>query len=137
MDLNQFFKNLKMKMPNVEIEGTKTTQTDMLPFSTNPITTEIDSIRGNVDLEFQTPSGIEFGAGISPRFFQGEVNFPQDLQNMGAPASQKFGTGLTLDQIRAFLNLPIDETSSIRLGTQFQDDISEPTGANIAYEKRF
>jgi hypothetical protein len=137
MNLNEFFKSLKMKMPEVRIEGRKTKQTDFFPFASSPITTEIDSIEGDVDLEFETPSGIKFGGGISPRFFDGEVNFPQEIQNMGAPASQKFGSGLTLEQIRAFLNLPIDETSSVRIGTTFKDDITKPTDANITYKKSF
>ena len=56
---------------------------------------------------------------------------------MGAPASQKFGSGLSLAQIRAFLNLPIDDTSSVLLGTQFEDDISKRPDVNIRYQKRF
>jgi hypothetical protein len=137
MNINDFFKSLEMKMPEVRLEGRKTKQTDFFPFATNPITTEIDSIAGDIDLEFETPSGIKFGGGISPRFFDGEVNFPQEIQDMGAPASQKFGSGLSLEQIRAFLNLPIDETSSVRIGTRFTDDITKPTDANITYRKSF
>tara|TARA_Y100000114_G_C11757944_1_gene327942 strand:+ start:2717 stop:3130 length:414 start_codon:yes stop_codon:yes gene_type:complete len=137
MKLKEFFKSLEMKMPEVRVEGSKKTQTDFFPFSPNPIVTEIDSVRGDIDLAFETPSGIQFGGGITPRFFEGEVNFPQDVQDMGAPASQKFGSGLTLDQIRAFLNLPVDDTSSVLLGTQFSSDITERPDINLKYEKRF
>ena len=56
---------------------------------------------------------------------------------MGAPASQKFGTGLTLEQLRAYLGVPIDDTSDVRLDARFTSDITEPTGANITYNKRF
>ncbi len=137
MKLKEFFKSLEMKMPNIQIEGKKITQKDEFPYSPNPITTEMDFIRGDIDVEFATPSGIEFGGGISPRFFEGEVNFPQDIQDMGAPASQKFGSGLTLDQIRSFLNLPVDDTSSVRLGTQFSSDVTERPDINLTYQKRF
>jgi|TARA_R100000081_G_scaffold80308_1_gene47326 hypothetical protein len=137
MELKQFFKNLSMKMPRVQIQGAKTTQRNYIPFSPNPIVTEIDQIAGNVDLDFETPSGVQFGGGLSSRFFDGETNFPKDIQDMGAPASQKFGTGLTLEQLRAYLGVPIDDTSDVRLDARFTSDITEPTGANITYNKRF
>ena len=137
MNVVEFLKNLEMKMPEVNIEGSKKSQTDYVPFSPNPITVETDSIAGDIDLAFETPTGIQFGGGISPRFFEGEVNFPKDIQEMGAPASQKFGSGLSLAQIRAFLNLPIDDTSSVLFGTQFEDDISKRPDVNIRYQKRF
>ena len=137
MNVNEFLKSLNMKIPRIEIEGKKLKQRDFIPISPNPITTETDLIMGNIDLDFQTPSGVQFGGGISPFFVEGETNFPQDLQKMGAPASQKFGSGLSLRQMRAYLGLPIDDTSSVRLDTRFEDDISKPTGANITFEKRF
>ena len=116
MNVNEFLKSLNMKIPRIEIEGKKLKQRDF---------------------NFETPSGVQFGGGISPFFVEGETNFPQDLQKMGAPASQKFGSGLSLRQMRAYLGLPIDDTSSVRLDTRFEDDISKPTGANITFEKRF
>jgi hypothetical protein len=102
-----------------------------------------------VDLNFEAPSMVEgqptvFGMGGSGNFMKGQVDFPQELQVYGAPESQQFGQGLTVDQLRAYLGIPITENTSVNIQGQINpyyfDSVDgtplgkeKNIGANIEY----
>jgi hypothetical protein len=73
------------------------------------------SSTGDVGLGVVTPSGIEFGGDVSGSYTKGEVKFPQELQNYGAPESEKYGSGLTVDQLQAYLNIPVTENLDVNV----------------------
>lgn len=104
---------------------------------------------GDIDVNFATPSMVEgqptvFGMGGSGNFMEGQVDYPQELQVYGAPESQKFGQGLTVDQLRAYLSMPITENTNLNIQGQINPYYIDPVdgtplgkekniGANIEY----
>ena len=125
MDIKGFLSNLKMKAPQVDISGGRSVNQFAvnLPTSTPNITEIKNRASGSVDLNFEAPSMVEgqptvFGMGGSGNFMEGQVKFPEELQVYGAPASQQFGQGLTVDQLRAYLGIPITENTSLNVKGQ-------------------
>ena len=151
MDIKSFFSNLKMKAPQVDISGGRSVNQFAvnLPTSTPNITEIKNRASGNVDLNFEAPSMVEgqttvFGMGGSGNFMEGQVDYPQELQVYGAPESQKFGQGLTVDQLRAYLSMPITENTNLNIQGQINPYYFDPVdgtplgkekniGANIEY----
>ena len=117
MDLKKFLSNLKVKTPVVNIEGSRRTNFPEVQLSEGSVflKNRIDQAQGNVGLGVVTPSGIEFGGDVSGSYTKGEVEFPQELQNYGAPESEKYGGGLTVDQLQAYLNIPVTENLDVNV----------------------
>jgi hypothetical protein len=151
MDIKSFFSNLKMKAPQVDISGGRSVNEMPIYLPTG----KAEAIRtknrasGSVDLNFEAPSMVEgqptvFGMGGSGNFMEGQVDFPQELQMYGMPESQQFGQGLTVDQLRAYLGIPITENTSLNIQGQINPYYFDPVdgtplgkekniGANIEY----
>jgi len=151
MDIKGFLSNLKMKAPQVEITGGRSVN-EMpiyLPTGKTEAIRTKNRASGSVDLNFQAPSMVEgqptvFGMGGSGNFMEGQVKFPEELQVYGASASQQFGQGLTVDQLRAYLGIPITENTSLNIQGQINPYYFDPVdgtplgkekniGANIEY----
>ena len=151
MDIKGFLSNLKMKAPQVEITGGRSVN-EMpiyLPTGKTEAIRTKNRASGSVDLNFQAPSMVEgqptvFGMGGSGNFMEGQVKFPEELQVYGAPSSQQFGQGLTVDQLRAYLGIPITENTSLNIQGQINPYYFDPVdgtplgkekniGANIEY----
>ena len=117
MDLKQFISNLKVKTPVVNIEGSRRTNFPevRLPEGSVFLKNRIDQAQGNVGLGVVTPSGIEFGGDVSGRYTKGRIDFPQELQNFGAPESEQYGSGLTIDQLQGYLNIPVTENLDVNV----------------------
>jgi hypothetical protein len=64
---------------------------------------------GNVGLDFVTPTSMvdnvptTFGVGASGQYYTQEDKYPEVLKQFNVPDSQKFGNGLTVDQLNAYL----------------------------------
>jgi len=116
MDIKEFLSNIKAKAPTINIQGGQKIN-DMpirLPEGTVYATEEMNRASGDVGLNFEAPSMVDnvpttFGVGASGQYMLGQVDFPQELQNYGAPESQKIGRGLTVDQLSAYLNTPLSD----------------------------
>jgi len=151
MDIKSFLSNLKMKAPEVNISGGRSVN-EMpiyLPTGKTEAIRTKNRAEGSVDLNFTAPSMVEgqptvFGVGGSGNYMQGQVNFPQELQAYGAPESQQFGKGLSVNQLRAYLGLPITENTSLNIQGQinpyYVDEVDgmplgkeKNIGANIEY----
>ena len=117
MDLKQFISNLKVKTPVVNIQGSRRTNFPevRLPEGSVFLKNRIDQAQGNVGLGVVTPSGIEFGGDVSGRYTKGRVDFPQELQKFGAPESEQYGRGLTIDQLQGYLNVPVTENLDVNV----------------------
>ena len=117
MDLKKFISNLKVKTPVVNIEGSRRTNFPEVQLSEGSVflKNRIDQAQGNVGVGVVTPSGIEFGGDVSGSYTKGEVKFPQELQNFGAPESNKYGGGLTIDQLQGYLNIPVTENLDVNV----------------------
>lgn len=140
-----------MKAPEVNISGGRSVN-EMpiyLPTGKTEAIRTKNRAEGSVDLNFTAPSMVEgqptvFGVGGSGNYMQGQVNFPQELQAYGAPESQQFGKGLSVNQLRAYLGLPITENTSLNIQGQinpyYVDEVDgmplgkeKNIGANIEY----
>ena len=117
MDLKQFISNLKVKTPVVNIQGSRRTNFPevQLPEGSVFLKNRVDQAQGNVGLGVVTPSGIEFGGDVSGRYTKGRVDFPQELQKFGAPESEQYGSGLTIDQLQGYLNIPVTENLDVNV----------------------
>ena len=66
------------------------------------------------------------GGSLGGSYRRGQINFPEEFAQYGFPSSDKFGKGLTLNEIKGYLNIPIDETLDMTLsGTYNPDYFSE------------
>ena len=144
MDLNSFFKNLKMKTPTVNIQGgrAENRQQINLPNSQPFITTERDRAAGNIGLNFEAPSTVQgqptvFGVDASGQYMLGQTNFPEELQAYGFPQSQKFGQGLTIDQLSAYLGFPISENVDLNVNAIINPYYVDPVDQQILGKDKF
>ena len=70
---------------------------------------------GNVGVDFVNPNSMvdnvptTFGVGASGQYFTQEDKYPEVLKQFNFPDSQKFGKGLTIDQLSAYLNTPLSD----------------------------
>jgi hypothetical protein len=151
MDVKSFLNKLKMKAPEVNIIGGRSVN-EMpiyLPTGKTEAIRTKNRAEGSVDLNFTAPSMVEgqptvFGVGGSGNYMQGQVDYPQEVQAYGAPESQQFGQGLTVNQLRAYLGIPITENTSLNIQGQINPYYFDPVdgtplgkekniGANIEY----
>ncbi len=140
-----------MKAPEVNIIGGRSVN-EMpiyLPTGKTEAIRTKNRAEGSVDLNFTAPSMVEgqptvFGVGGSGNYMQGQVDYPQEVQAYGAPESQQFGQGLTVNQLRAYLGIPITENTSLNIQGQINPYYFDPVdgtplgkekniGANIEY----
>jgi len=143
MDIKSFLSNLKMKAPEVNISGGRSVNQFAvnLPTTTPNITETKNRASGSVDLNFEAPSMVQgqptvFGFGGSGDYMKGQVDFPQELQAYGAPESQQFGKGLSVNQLRAYLGLPITENTSVNIQGQINPYyVDEVDGMPLGKEK--
>jgi len=143
MDIKSFLSNLKMKAPEVNISGGRSVNQFAvnLPTNTPNITETKNRASGSVDLNFEAPSMVQgqptvFGFGGSGDYMKGQVDFPQELQAYGAPESQQFGKGLSVNQLRAYLGLPITENTSVNIQGQINPYyVDEVDGMPLGKEK--
>tara|TARA_R110000803_G_scaffold50615_1_gene104880 strand:- start:65 stop:583 length:519 start_codon:yes stop_codon:yes gene_type:complete len=62
---------------------------------------------GEVGLDAYTPGGHNFGAGVKGNYSKGMLEFPSELQNLGALPKIKYGTrGVDAHDINAYYNSP-------------------------------
>lgn len=143
MDVKSFLSKLKMKAPEVNISGGRSVNEIPIniPTGTSDIIRTKNRAEGSVDLNFTAPSMVEgqptvFGFGGSGNFMKGQVDFPQELQAYGAPESQQFGKGLSVNQLRAYLGLPITENTSLNIQGQINPYyVDEVDGMPLGKEK--
>ena len=137
--------------PIANIEGGRSVNeiSANVPIDTPNIIRTKNRASGDIDINFAAPSMVEgqptvFGMGGSGKFMEGQLDFPQELQVYGAPESQQFGQGLTVDQLRAYLGIPITENTSLNIQGQINPYYIDPVdgtplgkekniGANIEY----
>ena len=102
-------------IPKANISGSRRTNTPEveLPEGSVFLNNQIDQAQGNVGLGFVTPSGIEFGGDVRGNYTKGEVKYPQELQNYGAPESEKYGGGMTIDELQGYINVPVTDNLSV------------------------
>ena len=132
-----------MKAPEVNISGGRSVNQFAvnLPTNTPNITETKNRASGSVDLNFEAPSMVQgqptvFGFGGSGDYMKGQVDFPQELQAYGAPESQQFGKGLSVNQLRAYLGLPITENTSVNIQGQINPYyVDEVDGKLLGEEK--
>ena len=132
-----------MKAPEVNISGGRSVNQFAvnLPTTTPNITETKNRASGSVDLNFEAPSMVQgqptvFGFGGSGNFMQGQVDFPQELQAYGAPESQQIGQGLSVNQLRAYLGIPITENTSLNVKGQINPYyVDEVDGTPLGEEK--
>ena len=143
MDIKGFLSNLKMKAPQVEITGGRSVN-EMpiyLPTGKTEAIRTKNRASGNIDLNFSAPSMVEgqptvFGFGGTGDYMQGQVNYPQEVQAYGLPESQQIGQGLTVNQLRAYLGIPITENTSLNVKGQINPYYFDPVdGTPLGEEK--
>jgi hypothetical protein len=92
--------------PNIS-GGTYSSGQDVrLPDQTVRITDEGFGAGGNVDFNVGTPSGYGFGGGVEGQYNRGTVNFPNELQQYGAPNNINYGEGLDITGYNANVTTP-------------------------------
>lgn len=143
MDVKTFLSKLKMKAPEVNIIGGRSVN-EMpiyLPTGKTEAIRTKNRAEGSVDFNFTAPSMVEgqptvFGVGGSGNYMQGQVDYPQEVQAYGAPESQQFGQGLSVNQLRAYLGLPITENTSVNIQGQINPYyVDEVDGMPLGKEK--
>ena len=88
--------------PNISLEG-----------GTNANQSESDvensgfEVGGRLGLDFNTKLGYGFGGGASGGYWRGSSEFPQHMQDQGAPDKVTYGTrGVDVNNYDAYLNTP-------------------------------
>ena len=143
MDLKEFFSSIKAKAPTINIQGgQRLTQYLLASEGTVNAREEINRASGDVALNFEAPSMVEgvptsFGVGASGQYMLGQVDFPQEVQNYGAPESMKIGKGLTIDQLQAYLNTPITENIDLDVNARINPYFVDPVDGRMLGKDKF
>ena len=144
MDLKEFFTSIKAKAPTINIQGGQKVNPIpiRLPEGTVNAREEINRASGDVALNFEAPSMVEgvptsFGVGASGQYMLGQVDFPQEVQNYGAPESMKIGKGLTIDQLQAYLNTPITENIDLDVNARINPYFVDPVDGRMLGKDKF
>jgi hypothetical protein len=121
--LQGFFSNLKAKL---YVEGKQVSEERDNMLSEKPITINQNIGFGKLGVDATTKGGVGLGGSLGGNYRRGQINFPEEFAQYGFPSSDKFGKGLTLNEIKGYLNIPIDETLDMTLsGTYNPDYFSE------------
>ena len=93
-------------------------------------------------LNFEAPSMVEgvptsFGVGASGQLYARTSDFPQEVQNYGAPESMKIGKGLTIDQLQAYLNTPITENIDLDVNARINPYFVDPVDGRMLGKDKF
>ncbi len=144
MDIKQFLSSIKAKAPTVNLEGgIKVNPIPIrLPEGTVNAREEINRASGDIGLNFEAPSMVDrmptsFGVGASGQYMLGQVDFPQEVQNYGAPESMKIGKGLTIDQLQAYLNTPITENVDLDVNARINPYYVDPVDGQMLGKDKF
>ena len=163
MDIKSFLNSFKMKapeggssqyfigdtqvMPRAEIEGSVQNNAK-IPLGTidgEAIYGSRDRKRafGNVGLDFANPTSMvdnvptTFGVGASGSYFTKEDKYPEVLKQFGYPDSQKYGKGLTVDQLNAYLNTPLSENVDLSVNARINPYYSDPVDGRMLGKDKF
>ena len=144
MDIKQFLSSIKAKAPTINLEGgIKVNPIPIrLPEGTVNAREEINRASGDICLNFEAPSMVDrmptsFGVGASGQYMLGQVDFPQEVQNYGAPESMKIGKGLTTDQLQAYLNTPITENVDLDVNARINPYYVDPVDGQMLGKDKF
>ncbi len=144
MDIKQFLSSIKAKAPTINLEGgIKVNPIPIrLPEGTVNAREEINRASGDIGLNFEAPSMVDrmptsFGVGASGQYMLGQVDFPQEVQNYGAPESMKIGKGLTIDQLQAYLNTPITENVDLDVNARINPYYVDPVDGQMLGKDKF
>jgi hypothetical protein len=144
MDIKQFLSSIKAKAPTINLEGgIKVNPIPIrLPEGTVNAREEINRASGDIGLNFEAPSMVDrmptsFGVGASGQYMLGQIDFPQEVQNYGAPESMKIGKGLTIDQLQAYLNTPITENVDLDVNARINPYYVDPVDGQMLGKDKF
>ena len=144
MDLKEFLSSIKSKAPTINIQGGQKVNPIpiRLPEGTVNAREEINRASGDIGLNFEAPSMVQgmptsFGFGASGQYMLGQTNFPEELQAYGFPQSQKFGQGLTIDQLSAYLGLPISENVDLNVNARINPYYVDPVDGQMLGKDKF
>ena len=137
MDIKEFLSSIKAKAPTINIQGGQKVNPIpiRLPEGTVNAREEINRASGDIGLNFQAPSMVEgvptsFGVGASGQYMLGQVDY-------GAPESMKIGTGLTIDQLQAYLNTPITENLDLDVNARINPYYVDPVDGQMLGKDKF
>ena len=110
MDVRNFLRSLSQKVqPRIFVSGSRSQGTIpvLLPEGEVGIEQEEDNIGGKAGLDLSL-GDHRFGGSIGANYSRGALNFPQELQQYGAPSRQEYGTpGIQVNELSAnYENLP-------------------------------
>jgi len=98
---------------------------------------------GDIGLDFVSPTSMVdnvptvFGVGASGQYFLGEDRFPDELKQYGVPDSVKYGKGLTVDQLSAYLNTPITENVDLGVNARINPYYVDPVDGSMLGKDKF
>jgi hypothetical protein len=110
MDVRNFLRSLSQKVqPKIFLSGSRSQNTIpvLLTEGEVGIEQEEDNIGGKAGLDLSL-GDHRFGGSVGANYFRGALNFPQELQQYGAPSRQEYGTpGIQVNELSAnYENLP-------------------------------
>ena len=110
--------------PRVVIQGSRRTDTPevRLPDGSVFLNNQVDQVQGNVGADFRTKSGVEFGGDVSGYYTAGKLKFPKELQNLGAPEIEKYGSK-GINELKAYLGMPIGD-ANVGVTQKFSGDMT-------------
>ena len=163
MDIKSFLNSFKMKVPeggssqfyigNTQVIPSANIEGSVQSNAQIPLGTldgeEIYGARdrktafGNVGLNFVTPTSMvdnvptTFGVGASGQYYTQEDKYPEVLKQFNVPDSQKFGNGLTVDQLNAYLNTPLSENVDLGVNARISPYYTDPVDGRMLGKDKY